>query len=187
MPLPDGNYINTTPKTEAQLRATLFAIKKADDGLADDIALLDSRLDSVEADVSALEAINRYSATNDNASTIVIGNAVYASTNAHVDLARADALATSRVVGLVAASSIASAATGLVQVAGILAATTGEWDVVTGQTGGLTPDAIYYLDPSTAGHLTTNAPTTDGQIVCAVGVAVSTTRLKIDIQPTILL
>jgi hypothetical protein len=69
----------------------------------------------------------------------------------------------------------------------VLNATTGQWDTVTGGTGGLTPNAIYYLDPGNAGKLTTVAPITISQYVAQVGIAISTVDLKLDPMLTILL
>ncbi|MHC4121381.1 MAG: hypothetical protein ACYSWO_28240 [Planctomycetota bacterium] len=124
---------------------------------------------------------------NDNASTINIGQPVYVKSDGDVDLAKADAAATTKVAGIVADTSIAAAATGVIAVGGMLTATTTQWDAVTGDTGGLTPGATYYLDPDTAGKLTDTAPTTELDYVARVGYAESTTRLVIDIEPTILL
>lgn len=118
--------------------------------------------------------------TNGEASAIAIGRAVYCSAAGSVKLANANAAGTTVVVGLVAASSIASAASGAIANSGFLTATTGEWDAVTGQTGGLTFGATYYLDNSTAGKITSSAPAS-GYVV-AVGVAMSTTKLAIQIN-----
>jgi len=125
---------------------------------------------------------------NDNAGAAVICSVVYPkTTSGHFDLARADAAGTASVFGLVFDTSIASAGTGIVQVAGRFEATTGQWDVVTGQSGGLTSGSVYYLDPATAGKLTTTKPTTPGQFVVQVGIALSTTELAILLQPPIAL
>jgi hypothetical protein len=116
--------------------------------------------------------------TNNNAGTIVIGRAVYATgTTDKVDLANANASGTKDVIGLVQATSIASSASGSIAVDGIMVATTVQWDVVTGQSGGLTPGARYFLSNSTAGALTTTAPSTG--YLCDVGVAMSTTKMKL--------
>lgn len=127
------------------------------------------------------------SVTNGNASSIVIGTPVYVSAADTVDKAQADSTSTSDVLGLVYDTSITASATGNVLCDGILEATTGQWDAVTGGAGGLTAGSKYYLDPSTAGMLTTTAPTTAGQVVAVVGVAISTTQLKINIEKTVLL
>lgn len=126
--------------------------------------------------------------TNDEASPVVIGAPVYMDAADGFKKAKADASGTAIVIGLVAKDpSIASATSGEVATSGILTATTAQWDAVAGTTGGLTFNTRYYLDPSTAGKITDTAPTTTGQYVVEIGVAVSTTELKIDIQKRILL
>jgi len=126
--------------------------------------------------------------TNDEATPVVIGAPVYSDANGGFKKARANAAATSKVIGLVGQSpSITNAVAGAVTLDGIQTATTAEWDAVTGQTGGLTFNTKYYLDPAVAGKLTITAPTTVGQLVVEVGVALSTTDLKINIQQSVLL
>lgn len=125
--------------------------------------------------------------TNDNAAAAVIGSPVYSSSADGFDLAKADASSTHKVIGLVHDTTIASAASGKVAIDGTLEATTAQWDVVTGDVGGLTFGATYYLDPTTEGKLTTTAPTTTGQFIKPVGIALSTTVLEILNQPSILL
>lgn len=125
--------------------------------------------------------------TNANASPIVIGTAVYISASDTVNKARANAVGTVGVIGLVADASIASGSAGGVQVGGILAATTGEWDAVTGGSGGLTPGAIYYLSAATAGMITSTAPSSAGEYVVQIGTATSTTEMMINIERRILL
>lgn len=117
--------------------------------------------------------------TNDNAGTINIGQPVYVKANGNIDLAQADAASTSKVAGLVFDSSIASAAAGHVQVDGVVVATTGEWDAVTGGSGGLTPGALYFLSAASAGQLTTTAPSSTSQVWRLVGLALSSTEMKL--------
>ena len=119
--------------------------------------------------------------TNNNAGSIVIGTPVYAIANDAVDKAMANAVATVNVIGLVADVTIGAAALGSIQFDGVLAATTGQWDTVAGTSGGLAKDAFYYLDAATAGKLTATAPSTTGQFVLPIGIAISTTELKIEI------
>lgn len=129
----------------------------------------------------ALE-VGDVSLTNANAGSLVIGTPVYISAANSVDKARANSLSTSGVFGL-AVDTILTSALGTIRTAGLLTATTGEWDAVTGETGGLTVGATYYLDPSTAGKLTqtpANAPTTHR---VQVGIAVASTKLVIRINP----
>jgi len=118
---------------------------------------------------------------NDNAGSIVIGQVVYISGAASVDLAQANAIGTAQAFALVQDTSISSGVSGFVQLEGILEATTGEWDAVTGQVGGLTIGSTYYLSTTVAGGLTTVAPTSSGLVV-QVGKALSTTRFDISIR-----
>lgn len=138
--------------------------------------------DTLDAIVAEVDVV---SLTNNNASPIVIGNAVYTDAASGVDLAKADASGTIEVLGLVADTSIAAAASGTIQTDGILSATTGQWDAIAGTTGGLTAGAIYYLSAATAGELTETAPSTGGQYVVRVGKAISTTEMEISISQPI--
>lgn len=124
-------------------------------------------------------------ATNGEVSAIAIGRAVYVSGAGQVKLANANAAGTTNVVALVAATSISSSASGNLAVSGVLTATTTQWDAVTGQSGGLTFGATYFLSNTTAGALTTTAPTS-GHIV-PVGVAIGTTKLRLGFGPVIAL
>ena len=84
-------------------------------------------------------------------------------------------------VGL-AAADIADTATGTIQTTGVLAL--GDWTAATGSAT-LTPGSAYYGDPTTAGMLSTTAPTTGSSQW--VGVAVSETTLAINVGDLILL
>jgi hypothetical protein len=125
--------------------------------------------------------------TNSNAGSAVIGMPVYSDGAGTFDLAQADAAGTYLVVGLVQDTSIASAASGAIQVNGILTATTGQWDAVTGDVGGLTAGSRYFLDETTAGNLTTTPTTTTTEYVVPVGRALSTTQMEILVETAILL
>ena len=135
----------------------------------------------------SLQNIELPQLTNSNAAALVIGTTVYSIGNDTVDKALGSALATSYPIGLMQPTSTATATLGGVQMQGVLAATTAQWDAVAGTTGGLTKNVIYYLSAAVAGSLTSVAPSTPGQYVVQVGQAISTTELKIDIKPSILL
>ena len=60
-----------------------------------------------------------------------------------------------------------------------------DWTAITGSAT-LTPNAIYYLS-TTAGRLTTAPPTTVGQVVQPVGIAVSSVKLELEVEDAILL
>jgi len=100
--------------------------------------------------------------------------------------AQADALANARVLGL-ALSTEAGGAQVLMAIIGMITGTTAEWDAITGGAGGLTPGALYFLDPTTPGMLTTTPPTAAGECVVEIGQALVTTELQVNIQRPILL
>lgn len=140
--------------------------------------------DTLDAVVSEVDVVEL---TNNEVGAIVIGTPVYVAGAGIVEKAQADAFGTVEVLGLVRATSIGASSSGEIITDGILTATTGEWDTVTGDSGGLTAGTIYYLDPDTAGMLTTTAPTTGGDYVVRIGKALSTTELEITITQPILL
>jgi hypothetical protein len=115
---------------------------------------------------------------------------VYNSAADTVKRAQANAKSTGAVVGLVYDASIASAANGNIAQSGVLVGTTAQWDaVVTGETGGLIFNAIYFLDSANVGKITTTVPTGAGTGVVntKVGRAISTTELELDIRDPLLL
>lgn len=122
---------------------------------------------------------------NDNAGAIPICSPVYSDAADGMDLGIANGTGKSRIIGLVVDVSVPSGAQGDVAVSGIFVATTGQWDAVAGTVGGLLFNTPYYLDPTTPGKLTSVAPSTPGQEVAQVIVALSTTEARIAIQPPI--
>lgn len=137
--------------------------------------------DSLDASVAEVDVI---SLTSD--AIFVAGQIVYASAADHADKARANAVGTSKVIGF-AKTAIGSGAAVNVQTNGVLALTTTEWDAIMGTSGGLTFNTFYFLSAATAGLGTATAPSTVGQTVVLLGVALSTTELLIGIEPYILL
>lgn len=123
--------------------------------------------------------------TNGTGSAVAIGRAVYISGSGVFTPAIANNVATSKVIGFVASTSIAGSASGNVIIDGVIEATAGQWDAVTGQSGGLTPGAEYYLSNLTAGAITTSAPTTG--VHAPVGVAITPLKLKVDIKRIVVL
>ena len=109
--------------------------------------------------------------------TINIGQPVYISSENTVNLADADTLNTSHVLGL--ASSDASAN----QSATVLSdgsVERSDWASVIG-TANLTPGVVYYLS-TTAGELTETPPAGSGDTVVSCGIAITTTKLDIEIN-----
>lgn len=132
-------------------------------------------------DTTIATVINR---TNNTGAALPIGSPVFTSSATEITGAQADAQGTIRVTGLLA-EAIADTASGDVAIDGILTLTTGEWDAITGETGGLTPNANYFLDAATLANLTQTAPTTVGEFVVRVGHALSATELEIEVQQPI--
>ena len=52
---------------------------------------------------------------------------------------------------------------------------------------GLDAGDLYYLSPTTAGAMTTTAPTGSGQAVVRLGEASTTTKFAVQVEPPILL
>jgi hypothetical protein len=127
------------------------------------------------------------SLTNEEASAITIGQAVYVSSTAKCKKAQANANGTSKVRGLVSNATVATNAVATIITDGTLSASTAQWDALTGGTGGLTPGADYFLSAATSGNLTTTAPSTVGQFNCYIGSALSTTVLEVTVQNRIAL
>lgn len=144
--------------------------------------------------IQQLQAGDTLATNPDNASatftsTVVAGEAVYGDAPGSVDQGLASAAASSKVIGL-APAGVTAAATGDYTYDGIVTLTTGEWDVVTGETGGLTVDLNYYLDDGTAGHMLQEdnvATLLTGDSRVLIGTAISTTEIQLNIQEPILL
>ena len=124
------------------------------------------------------QEVDLYTTENEQGSTITTGQPVYASSSGKVSLAKADDPTTKEFAGLVKAN-IADGATGIVQTGGVVVGTTTEWDAVTGDSGGLTPNSDYYLSTDTAGKLTKVAPTGSGMYIVKMGRAASPTNMLI--------
>lgn len=109
--------------------------------------------------------------------TIEIGMPVYVSGNNTVNLADADSINTSHVLGLAETSGNATDTINVLS-SGIV--TKADWTSVTGSAS-LTPGAVYYLSTS-AGQLTTTPPSGSGDAIVSCGLAITTTKLDIEIN-----
>lgn len=139
--------------------------------------------DNLESTIISTQMING------TASTIVKFKSVYVDSTGSVNsFDQATGFSASAdVVGMVVDTSIASGATGNIALSGILEGTTGEWDAVTGQTGGLTKGSTYFLGVGTAGNITVTPPSVSGDVVVSMGTALTTTKFKLNIQSGIAL
>ena len=108
-------------------------------------------------------------------STTQSGMAVYVSGNGHVDLAQADAYATSKPVGL-ALEDVAEDGTGTYLTCATV--TLEDWTEVIGAEF-LSPGSIYFLSNTDPGQLTTTEPSEVGEYVIIMGSALTQTTFNI--------
>ena len=142
--------ISALPKTPAQLRSTLDRLERnsSTTGGGATQAIFDSIFDEATADQA-----------------VALGDIVYISGAGTVDLAKADAASTYKVVGVV---TVAAALGGTAQF---------QTQGIAGGFSGLTAGDLYYLSAATAGSETSTAPSTVGQYVVFLGKAISATEL----------
>lgn len=125
--------------------------------------------------LAAVSEVALIALTNGDVGAHALGDFVYISAADTAKKAQGNAIATKEAIA-VATGAISAAAVGSYQTDGIVAGLTG-----------LTAGAIYYLSAATAGLMTTTAPSTTGQYVVRVGIAISTTELELRIERPILL
>jgi hypothetical protein len=115
-----------------------------------------------------------------------ICTAMYVDGASTVDKARANVVGTVDVLGL-AAEAVGAGADGGVITNGQMAATTGEWDLVTGQTGGLTTNSLYFLSSAAIGLLVIepSVPSGSGEFIKRIGLALSPTEMEVRIMPEV--
>lgn len=116
-------------------------------------------------------------------SNTIIGQPIYIVSNNVVDLAIANDITKSQVMGL-AIDNFSAGENGNYVTEGYIERS--DWTSIIGSTD-LTPGAIYYLDPNTAGLLTDTSPTTITDYVVKIGRAVNQKQLDIEIEVPILL
>lgn len=153
----DYQPVNTSPKSPSHLRVVIDRLRKT---------------------VTAVGGVAEPGSTLDGTATaaVAVGEVVYADGAGSFDLAQSDAIATSYALGVcTVAAAIAGTAT--IQTAG----------TVTNAGWALTPGSVYYLSTATPGAITATAPTTAGQCVVPIGIAVSATQLKLLLTPLVLL
>jgi hypothetical protein len=126
--------------------------------------------------------LDYYEAEADSA--IVIGNPLYiVSGTGHVLPAQASSSTAAQVAGLSITDTSSGATCRFLSEGSIERS---DWSTVAG-TVNLSAGVFYYLDSSTAGRITSTAPTTPGQYVVRIGRAIDTTTLDIEIELPILL
>lgn len=124
---------------------------------------------------------------NSSGVTIPKGSPVRKTGELTIALAQGDS--TKKGVFGIAYETILNGQTKIVLIEGIMTLPTGDWDLITGGTGGLVNDDIpYFLDFSVLGHLqkTVNVDTAPANsYLVAVGYAINANTLKIDIDSPI--
>lgn len=128
--------------------------------------------DTLDASASEVDVI---SLTNGDVGAHALGDVVYISAASTGRKAQANAVGTKDAIAF-AKGAISAAAVGSYQTDGILSGLVG-----------LTAGVVYYLSAATAGLMTNTAPSTIGQYVVRLGIAISTTELEIQIERPILL
>lgn len=168
MAIASGAGFQLNPRSPAQTRALIAALKAADDTTAAAIAAL-------EADVLVLQGqADPVSAVFD--ATIAVGQPVYVVSDGHADIARATSATLSNVAGLVYTAATSGNTGAYVPEGGRV--TQADWTAVIGAAS-LTPGAEYYLS-ATLGLLTTTPPSTATQIVVKVGRALTTQTFVVE-------
>jgi hypothetical protein len=105
------------------------------------------------------------------------GQVAQATVSGAYDLAIASGINSSSALGLALASASAAAAVSIS--AGYV--TIADWTGATG-VAALSPKATYYLSATSAGNLTTVAPSNTGQCVVKIGVAINTQTMLVEIE-----
>jgi hypothetical protein len=117
-------------------------------------------------------------------SNAVKGLALYASSDGHCNLARANSESTSGVIGLCNSDSVNAGAAGNINADGILESS--DWSAVL-EDGSplLSTGVVYYLSPNVAGKLTATGPATPGEFVVVIGRAASGTQFVIETDQSV--
>ncbi len=139
-----------------------------DQAVAEIIAVQQQQLDDRE-----------FTAINDEGTALVPGDIVYMKTDGTVALADADGATALRIPVGVVRIGAADGLSVTVQYTGRLVLTLAEWDAVGLTSAGLVVGASYYLDDDNPGFLAATVPTSAGDTLFKVGVAISATTLLV--------
>lgn len=113
---------------------------------------------------------------------LAVADAVYVNTSGSFLKAQANLASTGQAVGVV--GLVVSPDVFVLHVNGKITASTSDWDLRTGDLGGLASGTIYYLSDSTPAGFSTVAPTTVGTVVLPLLLAVSSTTALVLQQPS---
>jgi len=144
-------------------------------------------INNLVTEVNSLSVITSLlTKTNENVGSLVKGNLVYSSSLNKVNKAQANSINTSKVLGMVTNTTVANNATATIQNSNVFTFdNTTQVDAIANTTGGFVFDTYYYLDTATAGKLTSVTPTDYPNCLVKIGLALSTTSIKLDIQDPI--
>jgi hypothetical protein len=176
--VPHVNNANDPGSSTLNMSDTLAFNMERVRGIEDTISFADTVHASLDGIGSGLPL--QYELTANE--TINVGQPVYVSAADTVNLADADALNTSHVLGLAVTDATANSAV-LVYSDGKVERS--DWTAIVG-TANLVAGAVYYLS-TTAGQLTTTPPTGDGDHVVRCGVAINATTIDIEINEVAIL
>ncbi len=136
------------------------------------LVITNGNLEQLQAGDNLAPVPNTINVINGETTAILIGASIYIDSANTVKYAKADSINTKDVIGM-CIDEIAISGSGIVQNDGLITLTTEQWDIVTGDTGGLIPGTIYFLSDITIGRIMKDAPITVGHYVIRVGIAVS--------------
>lgn len=148
------------------------------------LVITDGNLEQLQAGDNLAPVPNSLDVANGETIAILVGASTYIDSADTIKYANADSVDTKDAIGICVAE-IAISGSGTIQVDGLLTLTTAQWDIATGDTGGLTPGAVYFLSDVTHGRITKTATTTIGHYIVKMGIAVSTTDFEIMIGTSI--
>lgn len=170
-----GASLILNPRSPAQQRAFIAALKARDaefqdaiDALLNDVETLDAQGGPVDATFNA---------------TIAVGVPIRVDSNARVSVAAADSVSNANVTGLVFKSAALDEVGQYVPEGGRVSLD--DWSAITGAVQ-LSPNAEYFLSTS-AGQLTTTAPTNTGEVFIKVGRALNVKIFQVELGESILL
>ncbi len=132
------------------------------------------------ATLDDLNADRQNSAINAGSRSLVFGQPVFSSPSGINEATAGDSLKRN-VIGLVCQDQIAVGVEGAYQFRDLLTGTIEQWNDVTNSSVGLIPNSQYFLSVE-SGKLTFTPPSVEGQSICFIGIAVSSTSLLINIQ-----
>jgi hypothetical protein len=150
------------------------------------LVITNGRVEQLQAG-DRIDLGNTVTKNNIDVGPVVVGQPMIV-TGADAKTAHAGNISRINVAGLVMEDAIPGTQVSLMAV-GIMTASAAQWEVVTGNAAGLVTGKSYYLvaDAPFPGKLQEAAPTLDGQFIVHVGIALSSTQMKIQIERPVLL